>query len=156
MRIIICGKAASGKDFMKEKFIGRGFKAEVSYTTRPMRDGEEDGKTYHYITDEEFDKMIKNDKFLQWKSFVSWRYGTHKFEWSTKNLFIQTPEGIESLSSEDRSKAFVIYINIPEDIRERRLRERKDSDDVERRLNADREQFDNFTDYDMMIDSPHF
>ena len=41
-RIILVGKAASGKDYFKDFLIERGFIPSVSHTTRPMRDGEID------------------------------------------------------------------------------------------------------------------
>ena len=45
-RIILVGKAASGKDHLRKKFESRGFKYAVTYTTRPPREGEIDGKDY--------------------------------------------------------------------------------------------------------------
>ena len=38
-RIILCGKAASGKDHLRKILEGRGYRYGVSYTTRPPRDG---------------------------------------------------------------------------------------------------------------------
>jgi hypothetical protein len=48
-RIILCGKAASGKDHLRKILEGRGFKYGVSYTTRPPRQGEIDGKDYLFV-----------------------------------------------------------------------------------------------------------
>lgn len=155
-RIIIVGAGGSGKDTLKDRMIEKGYKREVSYTTRPKRDTETEGVDYHYITHDEFMKMVGENKFIQYKDFRGWMYGTHRFEWSTKNLFIMTPEGLEALSESDRAMSFVIYVDIEESIREARLRERNDADDVERRLNADREQFDGFIDYDLRITNPTF
>ena len=54
--LVIIGKTASGKTTLCEKMIKEyGFNPIITYTTRPMRKGEEEGKTYHYITDEESD-----------------------------------------------------------------------------------------------------
>lgn len=155
-KIIIVGGGGSGKDYLKKLFLDKGFKSDISYTTRPKRDDEEDGVDYHYVSEEDFDQMVGENKFLQWKSFRGWRYGTHKFEWNTKDIFIQTPEGLEALTERDRASSFVVFVDIKESIREARLRERNDADDVERRLNADREQFDGFTDYDLRITNPEF
>lgn len=52
----------------------------VSCTTRAMRPGETQGKEYHFITSEEFDKKIKNGEFLEWAHFGLNRYGTLKSE----------------------------------------------------------------------------
>jgi guanylate kinase len=48
----------------------------VSYTTRAKRPGEENGISYHFINDEEFDKMIKEDEFIEWANVFGKRYGT--------------------------------------------------------------------------------
>lgn len=150
-RIIICGKAASGKDALKKLLIYRGFKSEVSYTTRPIREGEIDGVDYHFITKEKFMGLVEEGQFLQHKEFRGWYYGTTKEEWNTKNLFIMTPEGIYDIPENDREKCFIIYIDTPEAVRKRRLQERNDADDVQRRLKADQEQFGDFTSYDIVI-----
>ena len=65
-RIILVGKAASGKDHLRKRFESRGFKYAVTYTTRPPRDGEVDGKDYVFITDEESIKMIESNMFYEY------------------------------------------------------------------------------------------
>lgn len=52
----------------------------VSCTTRQMRPGETQGKEYHFISSEEFDKKIQNAEFLEWAHFGLNRYGTLKSE----------------------------------------------------------------------------
>ncbi len=49
----------------------------VSVTTRPPRPGEIDGVHYHFISDEEFDRLIAEDQLLEWATVHrSARYGT--------------------------------------------------------------------------------
>ena len=62
-RIILVGKAASGKDHLRKRFESRGFKYAVSYTTRPPREGEIDGKDYIFLTDEEAKVLIESGFF---------------------------------------------------------------------------------------------
>jgi guanylate kinase len=50
----------------------------------------------------------------------------------------------------------VIYLNPPSDIRMKRLGERNDADDVERRFLADKRDFSKFSDYDIMITNEDF
>ena len=52
----------------------------VSCTTRAMRPGEVEGKDYYFISDEEFDRKVENDDFLEWAVFGKNRYGTLKSE----------------------------------------------------------------------------
>lgn len=50
----------------------------ISYTTRPPRPGDENGKDYHFISPEDFQKMIKEGKFAEWAEIYGHRYGTSK------------------------------------------------------------------------------
>jgi len=63
-RIILVGKAASGKDHLRKRFESRGFKYAVSYTTRPPREGEIDGKDYIFISEDESKVLIESGFFL--------------------------------------------------------------------------------------------
>ena len=56
------------------------FAPTVSYTTRGPRPGEVHGKQYYFINDEEFTKMIKEDKFLENCFVHGHHYGTAKQE----------------------------------------------------------------------------
>ncbi|MFD6952206.1 guanylate kinase [Nocardiopsis sp. TSRI0078] len=48
----------------------------VSVTTRRPRPGEQDGVQYHFVTDEEFDRLVADDQLLEWAQFAGNRYGT--------------------------------------------------------------------------------
>ncbi|MFE9246714.1 guanylate kinase [Nocardiopsis sp. NPDC006938] len=48
----------------------------VSVTTRKPRPGERDGVQYHFVTDEEFDRLVSEDQLLEWAQFAGNRYGT--------------------------------------------------------------------------------
>jgi guanylate kinase len=48
----------------------------VSVTTRSPRPGEQDGVQYHFVTDEEFDRLVAEDQLLEWAQFAGNRYGT--------------------------------------------------------------------------------
>lgn len=50
----------------------------VSATTRPRRDVEKDGVEYHFITEQEFLKKMKNEEFVEWEKFYDYYYGTFK------------------------------------------------------------------------------
>ncbi|SMF70119.1 guanylate kinase [Allosphingosinicella indica] len=52
----------------------------VSATTRPAREGEVSGRDYHFVTDEEFDRMLETDSFLEWAHVFGRRYGTLRNE----------------------------------------------------------------------------
>jgi len=50
----------------------------VSVTTRPKRSNEVDGVDYFFVNDEEFERKIKNDEFIEWERFYDYYYGTLK------------------------------------------------------------------------------
>ena len=63
---IFMGKSASGKDYLLKKLVAEGkFQNVVSFTTRPMREGEVDGIDYHFVSEEEFKTLDKAGKFLE-------------------------------------------------------------------------------------------
>jgi len=157
-RIILCGKAASGKDHLRKTLEGRGFRYGVSYTTRPPRKGEIDGKDYFFLEENEFQTLIEQGFFYEYVAFNGWFYGTSKEQWFVNDdVFIMTPTGISKLHAADRKSSFIIYIDIPTEIRRTRLTERNDNaDSIERRLEADDKDFQNFTDYDIKITDHNF
>ena len=48
----------------------------VSFTTRPPRGSEQDGREYHFITRDEFETMIERDEFLEYAQVFGNYYGT--------------------------------------------------------------------------------
>ena len=48
----------------------------ISYTTRPIREGEQEGINYHYVSNEEFSQLVLENKMLEATVFNSWGYGT--------------------------------------------------------------------------------
>lgn len=48
----------------------------ISYTTRPMRPGEQDGVDYHFVSRASFDKMVADGDFAEWAEVHGNRYGT--------------------------------------------------------------------------------
>ena len=156
-RVILVGRAASGKDYIRKKFENRGFKYAVSYTTRPPRDGEIDGQDYIFISPEKAQAMIKNDEFYEYVEFNGWIYGTTVDQFEEDDVFIMTPSGLAHVDEDSRKKSFVIFIDIDEAVRRKRMMERDmPGDSVERRIEADRKDFENFTNYDIRITNHDF
>jgi len=58
------------------------FTKVISHTTRPPRTDEVKDKDYYFITEEEFQKMIKEDKFMEHCSVYGQSYGTTKDEFA--------------------------------------------------------------------------
>ena len=153
-KIVIVGRGGSGKDFLRKKFEDRGFKYCVSYTSRPIREGEEDGKDYRFTSIEYFDNNFSD--FCEIDKFNGWKYGTLIKDFNDSNLFIMTPRGVNNIKGEDRKKCFVIFIDPPREIIKERLTQRKDADSADRRIDADDKDFFEFSNYDMRISNSDF
>jgi len=153
-KIIIVGPGGSGKDYLRRIMVDRGFTYGVSHTSRPPREGEEEGKDYYFRDIKFFED--NQDMFLELQTFNGWKYGISKKEFEEKDIFILSPAGLRSISKEIREKSFVIYVNPGSEIRLERLHSRNDADDVERRYIADIRDFFNFSDYDIMITNEDF
>ena len=52
----------------------------VSFTTRPMREGEQDGREYHFVTRQEFERLIGEGEFLEYAEVHGNLYGTSSAE----------------------------------------------------------------------------
>lgn len=157
-KVILVGKAASGKDYMRRVLESRGFIYGISFTTRPPRKNEVHGKDYYFLSVEEFEQKIKDNYWYEYVSFNGWYYGTSKDQfYNSCNLFIMTPEGVSHIKPEDRSDCTIFYIDIPIEVRKERLLSRHmPGDSLERRIIADENDFKNFIDYDIKINNHNF
>jgi len=156
-RIILVGKAASGKDYARKVFQRQGFKYAVSYTTRPPRPDEIDSIDYFFISQEEANRMIQENEFYEYVIFNGWVYGTSKKQFYEDDIFIMTPKGLSHLSIEDRKQSVVFYFDINEETRLNRLKNRNMiGDSLERRLASDAEDFKDFNNYDIKITNSNF
>ena len=79
--IILSGPSGVGKGTIR-RYIMDNYDIQLSYsismTTRPQREKEVEGVDYYFVSNEEFDRNIKEDNFLEWEEFVGNRYGTPK------------------------------------------------------------------------------
>ena len=85
--VIISGFSGVGKGtVVKELLKNYGhYVLSVSMTTRSPREGEEHGVNYYFVTNEEFEKMIKENGFLEHAGYADHYYGTPR-EYVMKNL----------------------------------------------------------------------
>lgn len=155
MRIILIGKAGSGKDYFRD-FLSKLESLDVSYTTRPSRVGEIPGYTYNYISKKDFLELEKSNFFLESVDFNGWHYGTSQSNWDEKTVFIMTPTGTHCIPKKDRNNCIFVYFDIPIDIRRKRLGQRSDFDSVERRIEADERDFKDFKDFNIRVTNPVF
>lgn len=154
----IFGKSSTGKDSFYRKLIDDerlGLSGVVSYTTRPMRAGEREGKDYHFITEEQLEEFRAQGRVIESRTYDTihgkWTYATiddGSFDDEHDLLIVGVLESYVSLKEyfgEDR--VIPIYIEVEDGIRlERALhRERKQEHpkyaEMCRRFLADTEDF---------------
>jgi guanylate kinase len=75
---VITGPSGVGKGTLISELLRRvpGLEMSVSATTREPRDGEADGRDYHFLGREEFDRRARGDEFLEHATYSGHRYGT--------------------------------------------------------------------------------
>ena len=156
-KIIIVGQGGSGKDYLKSKFVSKGFSPAISHTSREPREGEVEGVDYFFRTKRQFEELLDAADLHEYDIFNGQYYGTTNKSFLNNDVFIKTPRGVAKLTKEQRAYCFIIFIDIDEHIRRERLSNRMDLNDVvERRLDADREDFKDFTDFDLHITNHKF
>ena len=147
--LILIGKTSSGKTLIKEKLIENGFTGITTYTSRPMRKGEKQDITYHFISEEDFKQKINEGFFAEWKSYITvdgvWYYGTSLEDLENtddKSVIILTPDGYRDVANKLSKKPISIYIyaNNPT-IKKRLLKRGDDNNEAQRRLEHDNEDF---------------
>jgi guanylate kinase len=149
--IAVMGQAGAGKDsFVNTLLEDTRFKdiakPIISCTTRPIREHEQDGVNYHYLTNEEFAEQVVNGEMLEATVFNNWCYGT-----STKNLDedalnigVFNPEGVEILQGSNNIDLTVVYILANDKVRLLRQLNREENPDcneIVRRFGADKKDF---------------
>lgn len=144
MKIIyIMGKSSSGKDtiynILKQKLDVSTY---VMYTTRPIRDGEVDGITYNFISQDEMQDYIdgsKNESVIEYRTYKTvhgpWTYATirdNQFDIKKDMLMLGTLESYKKVKEYFYNRQSVqlmpIYIEVPDNIRLKRAIEREEKE----------------------------
>lgn len=160
---IIEGPSGAGKGTVIKEILARDphIKFSVSVTTRPRRHNEVDGVDYYFITDQQYNRLIKEDAFYEYvDSQYGNRYGTLRSE---VDSFINVGEdvlfdldwmGARQMKEKAGADAVTIYL-LPPSIKEvrRRLEGRgTDSPEViEKRMNMVLEKISHWDEFDYVV-----
>lgn len=76
---VMSGPSGTGKGTICTELLKReDIYLSISNTSREIREGETDGVTYHYVSKEEFERMIADGEMLEYAEYAGNYYGTNK------------------------------------------------------------------------------
>lgn len=156
---ILVGKSASGKDAVRKQILKiSSYKSIISTTSRPPREGEQEGVDYYFISKDEFIDLIEDGAFAEYRKYnaidkndesVVWYYGTrknNKYNERSKYITILDLDGARSfIDFYGADNCRVCYIFCNDEERERRAKEGRGEDfkqnEWNRRLEDDNKKF---------------
>jgi guanylate kinase len=111
---VISAPSGGGKTTICRMLVKRldNIELSISYTTRPRKVGEVDGKDYYFIEPERFDRMINSREFLEFASVYGNRYGT-----SREAVRSIVSRGKDAVLEIDVQGGQIVKENLPEAVR---------------------------------------
>lgn len=160
--LIVSSPSGAGKTTICKKLIQdiENLSLSVSVTTRLKRQNEIDGKDYFFKSDEEFDKMVKEEKFLEHARVFGYSYGTLKSEINSKitngiNVIVdidwQGTRQIEEHIPDDIVKIFILPPSIKELEKRLGARATETQESFKKRMSEARKEISHYNEYDFII-----
>jgi guanylate kinase len=156
--LVITGPSGVGKGTLIKGLLERlpGLQLAVSATTRQPREGEMNGRDYHFLSPEDFDRRVAAGEFVEHAEYAGNRYGTLRSELARPARCIVLEIDVQGARQvrETLPEAMLIFIEPPsfEDLARRLARRGADSrEQIDRRLEAAREELDARDDFDHRI-----
>lgn len=165
----ICGQSASGKDTLVNDLVNRypdKLKTVCSYTNRPKRDNETEGKEHYFVSKVDFDILMKTnpENILAYTKICSdecpngYEYMALDSELDKANVYIIDPRGIKYLKEKYSDKYNIVVIYIHANYEQRKARAKASRSDFEaefeKRAKAENERFRDFIEnreYDYIV-----
>lgn len=141
--IILTGPSASGKTatclYLQEHY---GIRKVITHTTRPMREGEVNGKDYHFVSEKTFQEMIDRDEFIEYVFYNGYHYGTSRKEVGIDKCMAVELNGAKTYMSFHDPKIVLFFMKLDEKTCKERMELRGDPEDkILKRIENDRQSF---------------
>lgn len=158
---VVSAPSGAGKTTLVEHLVQilPNLRKSRSYTSRPARDGEQDGVDYNFIGRPEFQQMIDEQAFLEWADVFGNMYGTSAID--TERMvtdgqdvvLVIDVQGARQVKAHGMDHTSIFVLPPSFDVLERRLRGRsKDTElQMQRRLNTARAEASSYKDYDYVV-----
>lgn len=157
--IVLSGASASGKtEAAKMLMLKYGITRAITTTTRQKRNNEIDGRDYFFVDKETFEKMIKEEAFIEHTIYNGNYYGSTKNQIADNRSVVIDLEGLKSYSQSNDKRIVTFYLSASEELCYKRMLERGDSiEDAKRRIANDRKLFarNRIPKVDYIVDSEH-
>ena len=162
LMLVLSSPSGAGKTTIARKLLDSdtGIEMSVSHTTRPARNGEQDGKDYHFVDRETFARMRDAGAFLEWAVVFDHFYGTTRrpveeaLAAGRDVLFDVDWQGAAALRDEASDDVVAVFVLPPTaaDL-ERRLTERAQDapETVRRRMLGASNEIQHWQDYDYVV-----
>ncbi len=162
--IIVSGPSGVGKGTIVKAVVEKrtDLFLSVSCTTRAPREGEIPGKSYYYISEEEFQKRIDEKYFLEWNDYVDHRYGTpigpvlEAME-EGKSTLLEIEVNGAARAKKSYPEAVLVFVLPPSMSELKRRLEARDADNpvalaqVDKRMERALEEIEHIDEYDYVI-----
>jgi guanylate kinase len=156
--VVITGPSGVGKGTLIKGLLERvpGLQLAVSATTRAPRPGEVNGRDYHFLSEEDFDRRVAAGEFVEHAVYAGNRYGTLRSELARPAHGIVLEIDVQGARqvAETLPEATRVFIEPPsfDDLARRLARRGADSpEQVERRLAAARAELEARDEFDHRI-----
>ncbi len=158
---VVSGPSGVGKTTLLRKVLSQdsGVAFSVSHTTRAPRQGEHHGEDYHFVDGATFERMVGENRFLEWAEYQGNQYGTsfEAVEEPTRkgvDLILEVEvQGARQLRDRLAGAVFVFVVPPSMEILEERLQARGSDEEetIRRRLDRAREELRLVQMYDYVI-----
>ncbi len=141
--IVLSGASASGKTEVAKVLAAKyGIVKVITTTTRPMRKGEVNGKDYFFVSVDEFEEMVKDNKFVEYTVYNGNFYGSTKDQVGDNKVILTEPNGVKSYKRYKKHNIVTFFLLSNEATRYERMLLRGDGKENSlKRIASDREVF---------------